>query len=157
DRPGVRSFREGEVVIRRFTPPPRVRDLRAALGRARTRMWVFLLATGLTTAGVLLLAPPSVVTYDVGAVATQQVKAQRSVSFISDSLTEAERDRAAAAVPKQFAPNPAVLAASRDRLAQALATVSRVRGDPTPSRDQKVTAVQRLTELSLTATLAADV
>jgi cyclic-di-AMP phosphodiesterase PgpH len=144
-------------VIRSFTPPRRVVDLRAWMGTPRGRMTAFVLGAGLLSAVALLLAPPAVVTYDVGAVATQAVKASRSVSFISDSLTEAERDHAAAAVPKQFAPNPAVLAASRDRLAQALAAASRVRGDPTLSRDQKVAAVQRLTELSLTPTISADV
>src|SRR6266568_815369 len=143
-------------MIRRFTPPGRVLDLRAALATPRSRMWIFVLVTGLLSAVVLLLAPPSVVTYNVGTVATQAVKAPRSVSFISDSLTEVERDRAANAVPKQYAPSPAVLASSRDRLAQALASLSRVRGDPTLSRDQKVAAVQRLSELSLTATIAAD-
>lgn len=131
-------------------------DLRAALALPRARMWVFVLATGLLTAVGLLLSPPSVVTYDVGTVATQAVKAPRSVSFVSDSLTEAERDRAAAAVPKQYAPNPAVLATSRDRLAQASASLTRVRGDPTLSRDQKVTAIQRVAQVALTSQLAAD-
>ena len=143
-------------MIRRFTPPRRVMDLRAALMLPRTRMWVFVLATGLLTAVVLLFSPPSD-TYNVGTVATQAVKAPRSVSFVSDSLTEAERDRTAAAVPKQYAPNPAVLATSRDRLAQAIASLSRVRGDPTLSRDQRVAGVQRAPEIALTAALAADV
>ena len=144
-------------MIRRFTPPARVMDLRAALALPRTRMWAFVLVTGLLTAIGLLLSPPSVVTSDVGTVATQAVKAPRSVSFVSDSLTEAERDRAAAAVPKQYAPNPAVLATSRDRLARSIASLSRVRGDPTLSRDQKVAGVQRAPELTLTSALAADV
>ncbi|MDQ2952408.1 MAG: hypothetical protein M3R54_09125, partial [Chloroflexota bacterium] len=144
-------------MIRRFRPPPRVMDLRAALVAPRTRMWVFVLATGLLTGAALLLAPPSVVTYDTGAVATQAVKAPRSVSFVSDSLTEAERDRSAAAVAKQYAPNPAVLATSRDHLAQAVATISRVRGDPTLLRDQKITAITRASEVALTPPLAADV
>ena len=120
-------------------------------------MWVFVIVTGLLTAAALLLAPPSTVTYDVGAVATQAVKAPRSVSFVSESLTEAERDRAANAVPKQYAPNPSVLATSRDKLAQGLAALSRVRGDPTLSRDQKVAAVQRLQEVTLIPATAADV
>jgi membrane-associated HD superfamily phosphohydrolase len=132
-------------------------DLRAALVAPRTRMWVFVLATGLLTAAGLLLSPPSTVTYNVGTVATQALKAPRSVSFVSESLTEAERERAAAAVPKQYAPNPTVLATSRDRLAQAVATIARLRGDPTLSRDQKVGGLTRATEVSLTAALAADV
>ena len=143
-------------MIRRFTPPRRMLDLRTALGVPRTRMSIFVLATGLLTAVALLLSPPAVVTYNVGAVVTQAVKAPRSVSFVSESLTEAERDRAAAAVPKQYAPNPAVLATSRDRLAQALASLSRVRGDPTLSREQKTSAVQRVTEVAITGPLATD-
>ena len=128
-----------------------------ALTAPRTRMWVFVLATGLLTAAGLLLSPPSTVTYNVGTVATQALKAPRSVSFVSESLTEAERDRAANAVPKQYAPNPAVLATSRDHLAQAAATISRVRGDPTFSRDQKLGALARAAEVTLTPALAADV
>jgi putative nucleotidyltransferase with HDIG domain len=132
-------------------------DLRAALVAPRTRMWVFVLATGLITAVGLLLSPPSSVTYNVGTVATQALKAPRSVSFVSESLTEAERDRAAAAVPKQYAPSPAVLATSRDKLAQGIAAIARVRGDPTLSRDQKVNGLARATEVGLTSALAADV
>src|SRR5437867_7640741 len=143
-------------MIRRFTPPRRVMHLRAAIATPRGRMWTFVLATGLLSAAALLLSPPSVVTYNVGTVATQAVKAPRSVSFISDSLTESERDRAANAVAKQYAPNPAVLASSRDRLAQALTSLSRVRGDPTLSRDQKVAAVQRVPDVTLTPALAGD-
>ena len=79
-------------MIRRFTPQPRVKDLRQALQTPRTRMWAFIIATGLLTSIALLLSPPAVVTYDVGAVATQDVKAPRSISFVSDSLTAAERD-----------------------------------------------------------------
>lgn len=144
-------------MISRFTPRPRVIGLRAAFAQARTRMWVFVVATGLLTGAGLLLSPPAVVTYDVGAVANQAVKAPRSVSFVSESLTEAERERAATAVPKQYAPNPSVLANSRDRLAQAIATLSRIRGDPTLSRDQKVAGVQKASEVALSAPLAADV
>jgi putative nucleotidyltransferase with HDIG domain len=132
-------------------------DLRSALTAPRARLWVFTIATGLLTGVALLLSPPAVVTSNVGAVATQAVKAPRSVSFVSDSLTEAERDRAAAAVQKQYAPNPAVLATSRDRLVQALASVSRLRGDPTLLRDQKVAAVQRVPEVTITPALAVDV
>ena len=139
-----------------FTPPRRVTDLRALVRQPRARLWIFIAITGVLTAAALLLAPPSVVTYNVGTVATQAVKAPRSVAFVSESLTEAERDRAAAAVPKQFAPNPAVLAASRDKLAQALSMISRVRGDPTLSRDQKSAAILRASELSLSTSIATD-
>ena len=122
-------------------------------------MWTFVLLSGLLTAAALLLAPPAVVAYDAGDLASQDVKAPRSVSFVSESLTEAERERAAASVPRQYAPNPSVLATSRDRLAQAITAISRVRGDPTLVRDQKVATLQKASEVTLapaTATDAAD-
>ncbi|HEY6958043.1 MAG TPA: HDIG domain-containing metalloprotein [Candidatus Limnocylindria bacterium] len=144
-------------MIARFTRPRQGFDWRSALAVARTRMWTFVIATGLITAVALLLSPPSVVTYDVGAVASQDVRAPRSVSFVSESLTNAERDRAAAAVQPQYVPNPAVLATQRDKLAQALNAIGRVRGDPTQSRDQKIAALQRLPEVQLTAASAGDI
>src|SRR5439155_7529930 len=45
---------------------------------------------------------------------------------------------------------------SRDKLAQGVAAVSRVRGDPTLSRDQKVASAQKLAEVPLNAQTAAD-
>ncbi len=141
----------------RFTPPGRVTDVRAALRAPRARVAVFTLATGLLTALALVASPPATVTFDVGAVADRDVRAARSVSFVSQSLTDAERDRAEAAVPKQYAVAPSVVANERDRLARAVATIGRVRGDPTLSRDQKITSLQRTSELTLPAPIATDV
>ncbi|TMC55162.1 MAG: HDIG domain-containing protein [Chloroflexi bacterium] len=139
----------------RFTPPRRVTDLRALLRQPRARLWVFIVATGLLTGVALLLTPPTP-SYNIGTVAMAAVKAPRSIVFVSDSLTEQERDRAAAAVPKQFAPNPAIVASSRERLAQALSTISRIRGDPTLSRDQKLAALQRAQEVIVATATATD-
>ncbi len=140
----------------RFTPPRTVTDVRAALRTPRARLALFVLVTGLLTALALVSAPPPTVTFDAGAVADNDIRAPRSVSFVSASLTAAERDRAESAVPDQYAANPAVVATSRDRLAQAVAAIGRIRGDPTLSREQKVTALQRAPEVSLTAPLAGD-
>ena len=139
----------------RFTPPRHVTDLRALLRQPRARLWVFIVATGLLTGVALLLTPPTP-SYNIGTVAMAAVKAPRSIVFVSDSLTEQERDRAAAAVPKQFAPNPAIVASSRERLAQALSTISRIRGDPTLSRDQKLAALQRAQEVIVATATATD-
>ena len=94
--------------------------LRSMLGATTARMYVFVIATGLLTAVALLLSPPSTVSYDVGTLADRQVKAPRSVAFVSETLTEGERERAAAAVAKVYTRSPAVVAISRDRLAQAV-------------------------------------
>jgi cyclic-di-AMP phosphodiesterase PgpH len=132
--------------------------LRRTLGATTARMYIFVLVTGLLTSVGLLLSPPATVSYDLGSLADRQVRAPRSVSFVSDSLTRAEQERAAAAVPKQYTrPDPAVLTTSRDRLAQAVAAIGRVRADAAQTRDQRVTSLSRLTEVAISAQIAADI
>jgi putative nucleotidyltransferase with HDIG domain len=128
--------------------------LRSMLGATTARMYVFVIATGLLTAVALLLSPPSTVSYDVGTLADRQVKAPRSVAFVSETLTEAERERAAAAVPKVYTRNPAVVASSRDRLAQAVAAIGRARADTVQTREQRITTLTRLTEVAISPQLA---
>ncbi|HEV8228728.1 MAG TPA: HDIG domain-containing protein [Candidatus Limnocylindria bacterium] len=131
--------------------------LQALMGATNTRMWLFIAVTGILTSAALLLSPPATVAYGVGTLADRSVKAPRSVAFVSESLTEVERDRAAAAVPKVYQPNPAVVASSRDRLAQAVTAIGRVRGDTALSREQRITALTKLTEVAISAPLALDI
>jgi putative nucleotidyltransferase with HDIG domain len=128
--------------------------LRTTIGATTARMYVFVIVTSILTAIALLLSPPATVSYDVGTLADRQVKAPRSVAFVSETLTEAERERAAAAVPKVYARNPAVVASSRDRLAQAIAAIGRVRADAAQTREQRITALTRLTEVAISPQLA---
>ncbi len=118
------------------------------------RMYVFVIATGVLTGIALLLSPPATVSYNVGSVADRTVKAPRSVAFVSETLTEAERERAAAAVPKVYTRNTAVVASSRDRLAQAVAAIGRVRADTAQTREQRSTSLTRLTEVAISPQLA---
>jgi hypothetical protein len=60
-------------------------------------------------------------------------------------------------VPKVYQPNPAVVASSRDRLAQAVTAIGRVRGDTALSREQRITALTKLTEVAISAPLALDI
>ncbi len=128
--------------------------LRTTLGATTLRMYVFVIVTGLLTALALLLSPPATVSYDVGTLADRTVKAPRSVAFVSETLTEAERERAAAAVAKVYTRDPAVVASSRDRLAQAVAAIGRVRADAAQTRDQRITSISRLTEVAISPQLA---
>jgi len=128
--------------------------LRKTLGATTLRMYVFVIATGILTALALLLSPPATVSYDVGTLADRTVKAPRSVAFVSETLTEAERARASAAVAKVYAKNPVVVASSRDRLAQAVAAIGRVRADTAQTRDQRITSITRLTEVAISPQLA---
>ncbi|MGH2492964.1 MAG: HD family phosphohydrolase [Candidatus Limnocylindria bacterium] len=123
--------------------------LRGILGATTARMYVFVIVTGILTAVALLLSPPATVAYDVGTLADRQVRAPRSVAFVSEALTEAERERAAAAVSKVYTRNPAVVASSRDRMAQAVAAIGRVRADTAQTREQRITSLTRLSEVAI--------
>ena len=128
--------------------------LRRVFGAATARMYVFVIVTGILTSVALLLSPPATVGYDVGTLADRQVRAPRSVAFVSEALTEAERERAAAAVPKVYTRNPAVIASSRDRMAQAVAAIGRVRADTAQTREQRITSLTRLTEAAISPQIA---
>src|SRR5207253_10243183 len=86
---------------------PTLARLRTAVrDDARARIAAFVTIAGILTAAALLLSPPATVTYDVGAVADRVIRAPRSVLFVSESLTEAERDKAAAAERRRYATSP---------------------------------------------------
>jgi putative nucleotidyltransferase with HDIG domain len=146
-------------MIRRLqVSDPRFARLRAAVRNdPRARATAFVVIAWVLTAVTLLIAPPATVTYSVGAVADRAIRAPRSVSFISESLTEAERNKAEAAVAKQFATDPAVVANASTRVASVATAISRIRGDAAETRDQKITALTRLSDIALTPALATDI
>ena len=145
----IRRLRNGD---------PRLARLReAARTDPRARAATFVVIAGLLTAAALLFAPPATVTYDVGAVADRAVRAPRSVAFVSTSLTDAEREKAAAAVQRQYATDPGVVVSASTHLAGAVTALGRVRNDAAQTRDQKLASAQRLAEVQLTAAVAQDV
>ena len=146
-------------MIRRLpVSDPRFVRLRTAVRNdPRVRATVFVLITGILTAVALLLAPPATVTYSAGEVAKGAIRAPRSVSFVSESLTEAERDKAVAAVQKQYATDPAIVASASARLTAGATAIGRIRGDATLTREQKITAITRLTDIALTPALGTDI
>src|SRR5439155_20649790 len=85
------------------------------------------------------------------------IRAPRSVSFISESLTEAERSKAEAAVPKQVTTDPTILANAAARIQSAVTAIGRIRTDAAQQRDQKIAALVRLPDVALTAAIATDV
>ena len=133
---------------------PQLPSLPASFNAASARMYGFVIVTGILTAIALLLSPPATVGYEVGTVADRQVRAPRSVAFVSEALTESERERSAAAVAKVYTRSPAVIASSRDRMAQAIAAIGRVRSEAAQTRDQRVTTLTRLTEAAISPQLA---
>src|SRR6266571_1957625 len=137
---------------------PRLVRLRAAVRTdPRARAMAFVVIAGLLTAVALLIAPPATVTYSVGEVARGAIRAPRSVSFISESLTEAERRKAEAAVPKQVATDSTILANAAARIQSAVTAIGRIRVDATQQRDQKIAALVRLPDVALTTAIATDI
>ncbi|HEV8535666.1 MAG TPA: HDIG domain-containing protein [Candidatus Limnocylindria bacterium] len=122
----------------------------------RVRSAAFVAVAGVLTALALLLAPASV-TYDVGAIADRAIRAPRSVSFVSESLTETERERVSAAVQTRFATNPTTVANASARLANAVGSIGRIRTDASLNRDQKLTALQRVPGVTIPAPMAQDI
>ncbi|HEV2009792.1 MAG TPA: HDIG domain-containing protein [Candidatus Limnocylindria bacterium] len=143
----------------RFAPRTRsVADVRALIqADPRVRMAAFVIATGLLSAVALLFSPPAVVSYgQTGVVADREVRAPHSTAFTSETLSQIERDKAAAAVQRVYAADPAVIVASSSHLQAALTGIARVRGDATLPRDQRIAALTKLSEVTLTVPLATD-
>jgi len=146
------------VIQRLRVSDPRLVRLRAAVRTdSRERGGLFVAVAGALTAIVLLLSPPAVVTYDAGAVAARAIRAPRSVSFVSESLTEAEREKAAAGVPKQYATSPGIVANSSSRLTNALASIGRIRAEAAQTREQRIAALTRVTDVAVSPQIAADI
>jgi cyclic-di-AMP phosphodiesterase PgpH len=146
-------------MIRRLqVSDPRFARLRAAVRtEPRARATAFVFIAGVLTAIALLIAPPASVTYGVGDVARGAIRATRSVSFISESLTEAERDKAENAVQKQLTTDLAIVTTASTRIANVTSAIGRIRAEAAQQRDQKITALTHIPDIVLTPAIATDI
>ena len=128
----------------------RVRD------EPRARLGAFVIVFGLLSALALLLSPPAVVTYETGVVADRALRAPRSVSYLSEVLTAAEHEKAAAAVARQYARDQAVVANDASQLAAAVTAITRTRADTVLTRDQKIVALTRIPDTVIGGPVAQD-
>jgi len=143
----------------RFAPRTRsIAELRALIqADPRVRLAAFVVATGLLSAIALLFSPPAVVSYGkAGVVADHEVRAPHSTVFTSESLTQLEREKAAAAVQRVYVVDPAVNVTATAHLTAALTGIARVRNDATLPRDQRILTLTKLSEVALTTALATD-
>ncbi len=143
----------------RFAPRTRpIREVRALMRTdPRVRIAAFVIATGLLSAVALLFSPPAFVSYGkAGVVADREVRAPHSTAFSSEVLTQIERDKAAAAVQRVYIIDPAVTVTWSAHLQAALTGIGRIRGDATQPRDQRIAALTKLSEVTLTVALATD-
>src|SRR5437867_2748301 len=129
------------------------RDARELLERRpRIRSAVLAVALASLSAAILLVSPPSVVALDVGQLATQSVRAPRSLSFVSDVLTQRARDVAAERVGRLYRRDSSVPTQQVSALQQSLGKIAAARADTAASRDAKL-AIAR-SELATAATAA---
>ena len=143
----------------RFAPRTRsIAEIRGLITTdPRVRMAAFVIASGLLSAIALLFSPPAVVSYGkAGVVADREVRAPHSTVFASESLTNAEREKAAAAVQRVYITDPAVNVTASAHLQAALTGIARVRGDATQPRDQRIAALTKLIDVALSVPLATD-
>lgn len=143
----------------RFAPRTRsIAEIRALVrADSRMRLAAFVIASGLLSAVALLFSPPAVVSYgQAGVVADREVRAPHSTAFTSETLTQAERDKAAAAVQRVYVADPAVNVTASSHLQAALTGIARIRNDATQTRDQRIAALTKLTEVALSTALATD-
>ncbi len=119
----------------------------------RTRLGILLLSLLLTVSvsGVLLVRlEPDSVDLQVGEVAPRRILAPRSVTFVSEYLTEKQREEAARQVaPVYTAPDPEIV---RRQLAQARGLteyLTALRADPYLSPEERREAIQAIDGLRL--------
>jgi putative nucleotidyltransferase with HDIG domain len=129
-------------------PPPRWRQL---LGRIPTAVVVagsMVLAVAILT--LPILPGEQTVSLKLGDVATQDVLAPRSITYVSDVLTEQARQQAAAAVtPVYDPPDPLIAREQAERLQAALDFITNVRSDPYSNLDEKLIDLGKLSQVTL--------
>jgi len=130
-------------------PPPleRRRWLRASL-----------FGLALATALVLVLAfqfLPSAYQVNEGEVSRHNIKSPRRAVYVSQLRTQEERDRAAAAVPEQYALDTSVATATQQEVADTLRRIGEIRQD-TATQEQKRANLQKLPALALAPAILAD-
>ena len=110
--------------------------------RPQLRLPAIATLIALLLAGVLLVTPPAVADYRVGEVARQDVRAPRSVTFVSDVLTQKARDRAAAAVPPVYKRDPSIATQQISLIMQSLSRIGQARSDGQAAHEAKVAVAQ---------------
>jgi putative nucleotidyltransferase with HDIG domain len=106
------------------------------------RFLFIMLALALLSAAILLISPPAQVSYEAGQVADRAVRANSSVTYVSETLTEEARTRAAEAVPPEHRRNAALSAQQVTTLEFTLERAGRLRVEPQQTREARIAALQ---------------
>jgi putative nucleotidyltransferase with HDIG domain len=108
----------------------------------RVRFISVMLGLALLSAVVLLISPPAVVSYEEGQVADRAVRATRSHTYVSETLTEEARTRAAEGVPPEYRRDASLAAQQTTTLGFTMQRLGRLRVDGQLSRDARIAAAQ---------------
>ena len=137
-------------------PLPRWRRI---LGRIPTAVVV---GASLILAVLILILPilpgEQTISLQLGDVSSQDVLAPRSVTYISESLTQQARAEAANAVaPVYDPPDPLIAREQAEKLQAAMDFITKVRSDPYSALDEKLDDLSQLSHVRLTDEAAARV
>src|SRR4030042_229920 len=93
-----------------------------------------------------------------GDVSPQAVLAPRAVTYVSESLTGQARTEAANAVaPVYDPPDPLIARQQAETLQAALAFITNVRSDPFSTREEKLSDLEKLAQVNLSAETASQI
>lgn len=120
----------------------------------------FVLFTGLSYASLILpfTYRQSTVSFSVGSVATQDIRAPETFTFASNTLTGDAQDQAEQSVlPIYLAADPAISRQQLENMKSVLNYVSSVRDDEYATQEQKISDLQALENITLTNEMAANI
>ena len=120
--------------------------------------WLACYSLGLTVLLIVPILPTGRVTYQVGDVAREDIRAPRRLDYVSQMETESERVRAAAAVEDIYdLPETRVARQQIARAQEILAYITSVRQDVYATPDEKVALIQAIPDPDLRQFLTPDV
>jgi putative nucleotidyltransferase with HDIG domain len=137
-------------------PPPRWRRMLSRIPAA------VVVGASMVLAALILALPifpgEQTVSLQLGDVSTQDVLAPRSVTYISESLTDQARTQAAAAVaPVYDPPDPLIARQQAEALQAAFTFITNIRSDPYASLEEKLADLQQLSQVSFSDGTAARI
>ncbi len=120
----------------------------------------FLVFTGLCYASLILpfTYRQSTVSFSVGSVATQDIRAPETFTFVSSTLTENAQDLAEQSVlPIYLAADPAISRQQLENMKNVLNYISSVREDEYATQEQKIADLQALENITVTTDMATNI
>ena len=120
----------------------------------------FVLFAGLSYASLVLpfTYRQSTVSFSVGSVSTQDIRAPQSFTFVSESLTESGRNQAEQSVMPVYLPaDPAISRTQLDTMRGILNYISSVRADEFATNEQKIADLQAIENMTITDEMSANI